>query len=130
MPKKLTILYDSECRVCVAIRNWVAQQATYIDLRFLPMRHPKTHACYPEIVQKIYDDQFIVIDDRGRYYTDNNARIMCLYALKRTRHLSTLLAKPSLKWLSTSVLSWFSRNRHQLGRLMPQQASCERNCIS
>ncbi|HEV8324435.1 MAG TPA: hypothetical protein VG389_22645 [Myxococcota bacterium] len=36
--KRLTVLYDARCALCVRCRRWMEEQPAYVTLAFLPVR--------------------------------------------------------------------------------------------
>ena len=34
--KRLTIVYDASCPLCVRCRNWIEEQAAYVEIELLP----------------------------------------------------------------------------------------------
>lgn len=43
--RKLTILYDDRCKLCVSIMNWLANAPTWIEFEFIGLSACATTSC-------------------------------------------------------------------------------------
>ncbi len=125
--KQLVIMYDDQCPFCVRCMQWLRVQPVHVRLRFLPLHAEYTRRLYPELAGPIQYLQFIVVDDTGGVYYNTDARIMCLWALKKYRGYARTLSRPALRPLADKVFQLISENRMTISALLrlktPEQPS-------
>lgn len=109
--KQLTILYDEECQFCVRCRWWLARQPSFIPLEFIPQGSPLVRERYPQLVLRSGKSELIVVADDGTVYRNDDAFLICLYALKEYRQWSQRLAEPSLRPLAHAFFKEVSARR-------------------
>ena len=117
--KMLTVFYDGKCDLCHACRQWLSQQATYIDLHFVPFQSNEANALMPTLTDYQPDRQLVVLSDEGAVYIGDDAWIMCLYALIEYREWAQRLAIPALRPLAKRLCRMISKNRLTLSRFCP-----------
>lgn len=111
---QLTVLFDGACGLCWTMRNWLAQQATYVPLRFVAAGSEAARAAFPGLRPEATLGVLHVVSDQGRVWRGANAWVMCLWATRRWRALSLTLASPTWGRLTRSFVTSFSANRHFL----------------
>jgi len=116
--KRLHVLYDGECAICCRCRLWLAQQPTFLELRFLPLQTLTLAQRFPGIEKLRPDKELIVVSDEGAVWQGASAWIMCLYALVAYREWSLRLATPALLPLARRACELISQNRLRLSRLL------------
>ena len=131
--KRLYVLFDQECALCVNCGRWLARQEAFIELRFIPLQSPDISKHFPEL--KEWDqldlrEKLVVVSDEGAVYQGQNAWIMCLYALRDYREWSQRLADPILFPFAREVCELVSRNRLALSRFLKEPAEELRNILS
>lgn len=114
----ITILYDSECGMCVRLKEWVLAQPAYLSIEAIPMQSKECHERYPDLEDRIQAGQFLCIDNNGAVYVDAEARILCLWALKKYRSISFTVARTPMRSLLTMLMEKISRNRHAISDLI------------
>src|SRR5262245_37201361 len=114
--KTLYVLYDPECAFCVRCRNWLANEPSYVALRFIPRHSPEIAMRFPGIEQYQNGDDLVVISDEGAVYKGPGAFIMCLFALKEYREWSMRLAQPHLLPFAKTALELLSKHRSTISR--------------
>ncbi len=115
---RLTIIYDANCRFCTRCRWWLFRQSTYLALEFLPQGSPTLRDRYPELRLPEGKAELVVIDDEGAVYREDEAFLMCLYALRDYRAWSLRLADPALRPLARAFFGQVSLRRHTFSRLL------------
>lgn len=115
--KKLYVLYDSSCGLCVKAAAWLARQPVYLDLETIPAGSHKAHALFPNLTRPTVDE-LIVVADSGEVYEGTSAWLMCLYALRAYRVWSFRLATPAWRPLARRAITLLSQHRKDLSRLL------------
>jgi len=114
--KRLYVLFDGSCALCVNCRNWLRAQAAFVELEFLPLQSPRLEERFPGIGVLQREDQLLVISDEGAVYQGPHAWIICLYALREYREWSQRLAQPALLPFARAAFKMISENRLTLSR--------------
>lgn len=109
--EQLTVLYDEECQFCVRCRWWLSRQPSYIPLEFIPQGSSGVVERFPNLELSSSKSELIVIGDDEVVYRNDDACIMCLYALKEYRDWSLRLADPSLRPLARAFFKEVSARR-------------------
>lgn len=114
--KKLTVLYDSDCGFCVKCRWWMAKQAKFVAMEFLPAHSPEVRRRFPALAAE-RGEELIVIDDDAAVYRGSDAFLMCLWALEEYREWSLRLAAPLLRPFARAALELVSTSRRAISKL-------------
>lgn len=114
--KSLFVLYDSECDMCWACREWLSKQPAFVELRFLPLQSPEVLRRFPGIEKHGLGEELVVVSDEGAVYRGSSAWIMCLYALIEYREWAERLANPALLPLARQICMFVSKHRLKLSR--------------
>lgn len=130
-PQQLTVVYDPTCGFCVRCRQWLDKQPKAIAMRFIPHGSSRQQAMYPEL-HNMTDEQgrpeaLVVVDDAGKVYREDQAWVMCFYALHHYRPLAMRLAKPGMAGLARRAYAAISANRHALSAFMGMKDDDLRN---
>ncbi|MGR8008767.1 thiol-disulfide oxidoreductase DCC family protein [Streptomyces hypolithicus] len=91
--RSLTVLYDSQCLLCLHLRGWLARQRQLVPLELIPAGSPEAQLRYPALDHGRTLREITVIGDRGQIYAGPAAWIVCLWALAEHR--------PKAHWLAT-----------------------------
>ena len=114
--KRLYVLFDATCALCVNCRNWLRAQPAFIELNFIPLQSPELELLFPGIGALNSGDQLVAISDEGEVYQGPQAWIICLYALRDYREWSQRLAHPALLPFARRAFEMLSENRLFLSR--------------
>lgn len=123
--KKLWVIFDAECALCLRCRQWLAQQAAFIPLEFIPLQSPDLDARFPGITALHPSEQLLAVSDNGDVYRGAHAWLMCLYALRDYREWSQRLATPALLPWAQRVCELLSQNRLTLSRWLLKRSAHE-----
>jgi predicted DCC family thiol-disulfide oxidoreductase YuxK len=107
----LYVLYDVRCLGCGDYAYWLSRQPALVELKFIPLRSPEVACRFPGLDSFQPDQQLLVVSDEGAVYQGPQAWIMGLYALKRYREWSLLLAHPTLLPVARPACELISTNR-------------------
>ncbi|ATW52761.1 thiol-disulfide oxidoreductase DCC family protein [Streptomyces peucetius] len=99
--RALTVLYDSDCSLCVHLRSWLLRQPQLVPLRLVPAGSAEARHRYPQLDHARTKREITVIGDRGQIYSGEAAWIVCLWALAEHR--------PKAHWLATPAGAPFVR---------------------
>jgi predicted DCC family thiol-disulfide oxidoreductase YuxK len=119
--KRLYVLFDAECELCVRCRNWLMKQPAFVPLVFIPFQSAEAQRRFPGIDAFNPSEQLLVISGDGELYRGAHAWIMCLWALQNYREHAQRLAHPILLPCAQLVCELLSRNRFFLSDALFRQ---------
>ena len=114
--KRLYVLYDSNCGLCIRVKFWLTRQPAYVAIHPIPMGSPVAARLFPALPQSGKSGELIVISDNGGVYFGDHAWIMCLYALREYRVTAKRLSSPAQLPLAREAFTFISRYRHSISR--------------
>jgi len=121
-PRRLTVIYDDHCELCIRCSEWLVNQPTYVELRFLPSSDPEVYDLYGELPW--YRIELMVVTDTGVAWVGPSAFIMCLWATVKYNRTSYKLSGKSLQPLAERFFHTVSNNRSTVsGMLSPTRCS-------
>jgi predicted DCC family thiol-disulfide oxidoreductase YuxK len=119
--KKLTVLYDAACEVCVRSRYWLGAQPAFVALEFLPCDSDAARARYGAVPW--LGEELVVVSDDGDVWAGTAAFLVCLWALVEWRDASySLTALPLVPFVDRFFHTLSSR-RKWIATLLPH-AGC------
>ena len=113
--RELTVLYDAQCELCCAARDWLAAQPTHIPVKLVAAGSDDARARFPGLDHAATMGQLTAIDDEGDVYHDDKAWVVSLWATREHRRWATRLAAPGMQRLTRGFTSWVGRHRGALG---------------
>ncbi|GAA4903923.1 thiol-disulfide oxidoreductase DCC family protein [Streptomyces coeruleoprunus] len=99
--RRLTVLYDAQCPLCVHLRHWLLRQRALVPLDLVPAGSHEARRRFPGLDHAATLEEITVVGDRGQVYRSTAAWIVCLWALAEYR--------PKAHWLATPAGSPFAR---------------------
>ncbi|MFE2747752.1 thiol-disulfide oxidoreductase DCC family protein [Streptomyces scopuliridis] len=99
--RRLTLLYDAHCPLCVHLRHWLTRQPQLVPIDPVPAASQEARRRFPDLDHGTTLKEITVIGDGGQIYRGTAAWIVCLWALAEHR--------PKAHWLSTSAGAPFAR---------------------
>lgn len=93
--RRLTVLYDAQCSLCIHLRGWLLRQRQLVPLDLVPAGSAEARRRYPRLDHATTLREITVIGDRGQIYTGPAAWIVCLWALAEYRPKAHWLATPA-----------------------------------
>lgn len=99
--RRLTVLYDAGCPVCVHIRHWLIGQRHLVGMDLVPAGSYEAHRRFPRLDHASTLKEITVVGDSGQVWTGTDAFIVCLWALAEHR--------PKANWLATPAGRPFAR---------------------
>ncbi|HEY6349645.1 MAG TPA: DCC1-like thiol-disulfide oxidoreductase family protein [Candidatus Angelobacter sp.] len=112
----LYLLYDERCDLCLRLKEWLAHQETWLELKLIPSASAEVLQMFPGLDRVATAEDLVAISDQGEVYLNNRAWIMCLYALVGYREWAWRLSHPLLLPLARQAFAAVSRNRHAISR--------------
>jgi predicted DCC family thiol-disulfide oxidoreductase YuxK len=116
--RRLTVLYDAQCGLCVRARGWLESRPAFVRLEFLPAASPAARARYPSLDVAATLRELHVVADDGRVWSGARAWVMCLWALRETRALSLHLAGPRGLAVAQGMVARLSERRYTLSEIL------------
>jgi predicted DCC family thiol-disulfide oxidoreductase YuxK len=114
----LYVLYDAGCALCSHVVQWMTQQPSAYELRFVAAGSEEARRLFPEFHSPARPEELVVISGDGSVYRGDAAFIVCLYALNSYRAVAVRLAQPGFRPLARKVFGMLSTNRMRLSELL------------
>ncbi|MYT68668.1 MULTISPECIES: DCC1-like thiol-disulfide oxidoreductase family protein [unclassified Streptomyces] len=93
--RRLTVLYDAECRLCTFVRNWLVKQRQLVPLDLVPAGHGRARRLFPDLDHAATLGEITVIADGGQVYRGQAAWVVCMWALREYRPTAHRMATPT-----------------------------------
>src|SRR5262245_33306293 len=119
--KTLYVLYDAHCGLCTEVKDWLATEPAFVNLRVLASSSDEAHEKFPSLPS----GELAVVSDAGDVWLGDNAFIVCLWALRRYREWSHKLTSPLLRPLARRAFESVSRNRQNISHLLRLKSESE-----
>ncbi|MEV4927317.1 thiol-disulfide oxidoreductase DCC family protein [Streptomyces roseoverticillatus] len=104
--RRLTVLYDANCSLCVFVRNWLVRQRQLVPLDLVPVGSDEARRRFPELDHAAAYEEITVVGDGGQVYRGASAWVVCLWALSAYRPLAHRMSTPSgLRFARGAVLA-------------------------
>ncbi len=118
---KLTLLYDSNCPLCVHCRLWMAAQPSYVEIEYLSTNSGTARQRFGDVPW--LGEELVIVADTGDVWAGSAAFIVALWALRDWRPWSFRLTGTMLSPLAERFFLQISKKRHWLGALL-SHADC------
>ncbi|MCZ4120696.1 thiol-disulfide oxidoreductase DCC family protein [Streptomyces sp. H39-S7] len=92
--RRLTVLYDADCKLCSFVRGWLGRQRQLVPLDLVPACSPEARGRYPDLDHASTLSRITVIGDQGQLYTGDAAWIVVLWALAEYRPMAHRFSTP------------------------------------
>ncbi|MEU4652890.1 DCC1-like thiol-disulfide oxidoreductase family protein [Streptomyces sp. NPDC023723] len=93
--RRLTVLYDAECGLCVHVRDWLLRRPRLVALEPVPAGSAEARRRFPDLDHAAALDEITVVGDAGQVYRGAAAWIVVLWALREHRPLAHRLSTPA-----------------------------------
>lgn len=93
--RRLTVLYDADCPLCVHLRHWLLRQPQLVPLDLVPAGSAEARQRFPDLDHGSTLREITVVGDGGQVYRATDAWIVCLWALAEHRPRAHWLATPA-----------------------------------
>ncbi|MGP4044950.1 thiol-disulfide oxidoreductase DCC family protein [Streptomyces sp. 2A115] len=93
--RRLTVLYDARCSLCVFLRDWLVRQRQLVPLELVPAGSEAARHHFPGLDHAATLDEITVVGDSGQVYRGTAAWIVTLWALAEHRPMAHRLSTPA-----------------------------------
>jgi predicted DCC family thiol-disulfide oxidoreductase YuxK len=118
MGMRLYVLYDPGCGLCSQLVQWMSEQPSAYQLRFVAGSSGEARRLFPELHSPARPEELVVVSGEGAVYRGEAAFIVCLYALNDYRPLAVRLARPAFRPLARRIFTLLSTHRMRLSDLL------------
>lgn len=122
--RKLTILYDASCGLCLEVKLWISGRSAYVELEFVASNSVVANKRFPTLAAD-RPSELIAVDDRGGVYRDDRAWLMVMWALREYRALAERLSSPALRPLARRAWRFISDGRRSISGLLALRSEAE-----
>ncbi|WP_437674187.1 thiol-disulfide oxidoreductase DCC family protein [Sorangium sp. So ce131] len=109
MMKRITVLYDADCALCVRCRHWMEHQAALVEIEFMAAGSDEAATRFGEVPW--LGEDLVVVSDRGEVWAGPAAFIIALWALEGYREWSYWLSGDTLSKVAERFFHMLSGNR-------------------
>ncbi|MFF8385871.1 thiol-disulfide oxidoreductase DCC family protein [Streptomyces kanasensis] len=109
--RRLTVLYDAQCPLCVHVRHWLLRQRALVPMDLVPAGSVEARRRFPALDHAATLEEITVVGDGGQVYRSADAWIVCLWALAEHRAKAHWLASPTGRPLARMTVLAASRWR-------------------
>ncbi len=124
--RRLTVLYDGGCPLCVRCVTWLRSQPAHVELELLDAAAPAAQARYGHLPW--LGDQLVVVSDTGHGWAGPAAFVTCLWALVAWRPWASLAARPALAPVSARLFHGLSTHRRRLAAWLGWEVCASERC--
>jgi predicted DCC family thiol-disulfide oxidoreductase YuxK len=115
---RLTVVYDDRCALRRRCRGSLSTQEQLVPLDFVAASDSAVRGWAGSMIP--VGDELVVMDNNGSVWVGPDAFIVCLWALRSYRRLSTRLASPAMKPVAKQVFHRLSAGRGMVSALFPR----------
>jgi predicted DCC family thiol-disulfide oxidoreductase YuxK len=120
--RRLTVLYDATCPLCVRCKEWLGRQPALVELELLPAQSSEARRRYGQVPW--LGEELVVVSDGGEVWAGAAAFIVALWALAEWREWSYRLSGTAFAPLAERFFRTISSRRRWLGGFLREPA-CE-----
>ena len=111
--KSMVLIYDGECTLCQATKDWIEKHAVPGQIEFLPCQSEERKRRFPQIKEEVCLQAMQVISPDGQIFAGDKALPEILSRLRRWRWFVYIFRLPGIKFLSPHIYALVSKNRHR-----------------
>lgn len=121
--RRLTVLYDPQCKLCTFVSNWLPRQRQLVPLDLVPADSPEARRRFPALDHAATLRDVTVIGDAGQIFRGDSAWIVCLWALADHRAFSHTLSGPAGRRLARAAVLSAAKYRGSGRHTVPAPAA-------
>jgi predicted DCC family thiol-disulfide oxidoreductase YuxK len=114
---KASVIYDGECKFCLARINDIRKFDSDQRLEYLPWQNEETQRRFPQIAGRNLDDGMLLIESDGSLYVAADAMYHIGLRLPKWRRIAPLYKLPVFNQLGRLGYSIIAANRQRLGQV-------------
>jgi len=107
----LTVLYDPGCPLCQWVAGWLSGQSQLVELRFVAAGSADAQVLFPDLDHQSTLENITVVSDDGDVFRNENAWVMCLWALKSYRRAAIRFSRPRFMPMTKRFVAAVSKYR-------------------
>ncbi len=118
-----TLIYDGECPLCCAARDWIARNMAPGAFEFVACQSEDRAQRFPQIAQTRCLEAMHLVDANGHIYAGDAALPQICLGLRRWRWLARVLQLPLISLVSPAAYRFIARRRHTFSVLVARKAA-------
>jgi len=111
-PIQPTLIYDADCALCEATKNFLARWDRRRSIRYLHFQENKARALLPQLAGVQHLDAMYFLDREGQRWKGVEAAREILRCLPFGRLIFWLFYLPGVPFLADRLYTWIARNRY------------------
>ncbi len=123
MKGEALLLYDGECRLCLAAVRLVRVWDRSGRVAVMPYQNPLVPWLVPDVAAQELSRAMLLLGPRGRRYHGADALPRLLSLLPGGLPLRLVFEVPGVPSLARGLYRWIATHRHDLGCAMPRQSA-------
>ena len=117
----IVLIYDGECTLCLAAKNWMEKRALREQIELLPCQSPEREQRYPHISTQQCLSAIQLVLPNNEVLQGADAIPEILLHLKRWRWVEKILRARLFRKLAPFVYDWIARNRQIISCALPSK---------
>ena len=118
-----TLIYDANCPICCAARDWVQRNAVAGEFEYVPCQSDDRARRFPAISERQCIEAMQLVYPDGQTFSGDAALPELFLGLKRWRWMARVLRVPPVSLLSPVVYRWIAKNRLAISTLIARKPS-------
>jgi predicted DCC family thiol-disulfide oxidoreductase YuxK len=115
--RSAVVIYDGECRFCIARVGELEKADTERQLEFMPRQAKESEQRFPQIKGIALDEGILLIDNAGQVHVAADAMYQIYKRLPSTRNVAWLYDVPGLRQVFQLGYRAVAANRRRLGQV-------------
>ncbi len=107
--RRITVVYDAACALCVRCRAWMSGQPAYVELEFLAAQSKEAQRRYGGVPW--LGEELVVVSDEGAVWIGPAAFLVALWSLEAWREWSYRLSGDAFAPMAERFFHALSGNR-------------------
>jgi predicted DCC family thiol-disulfide oxidoreductase YuxK len=124
--KRLTLLYDASCPICVRCRDWIETQRSFVPIELLAASSAEARRRYGEVPW--LGEELVVASDDGEVWAGAAAFLVALWALEDYREWSYRLTGNTLSKVAERFFAALSHRRKWLSGWFAHPSCTKERC--
>lgn len=116
-----TIIYDGDCPLCCAARDWIARNMLPGAFEFVPCQSDTRSERFPNIAESRCMEAMHVVYPDGRVYAGDAALPEICLGLRRWRWLAQILRFPPISLVSPAAYRFLAKRRQMFSVLVARK---------
>ena len=118
-----TLIYDANCPICCAARDWVQRNAVAGEFDYVPCQSDERARRFPDVAEQQCMEAMQLVYADGRTYSGDAALPQLFLGLKRWRWMARVLRVPPVSLVSPMAYRWIARHRLTISAFIARKPS-------